>query len=251
MSATPTAMKKYNETYNTENFQLDWEKIYSLSFQTTLDTKLREFQYKVLNRICYTNKMLFNFRIVDSPLCYFCNEEIETLEHFFFYCERVRIFWNEVNNILQSQKLFSIPFDVKDIFFGMVHTVNNKVLINYIILEGKYSIYRSKLNKSPLFISLFLEKCKRTYQIERFIARNNKLYIFTIKNGSPYSHFWINSYHKSPSCIPSLLSFSFRTTQIFLVKIALQINNFSRVSIISNITIIISNVMITRRSVVT
>ena len=42
----------------------------------------------------------------------------------------------------------------------------------------------------------------------------------------------------------------FRTTQIFLVKIALQINNFSRVSIISNITIIVSNIMITRRSVV-
>ena len=185
MSATPTAMKKYNETYNTENFQLDWEKIYSLSFQTKLDTKLREFQYKVLNRICYTNKMLFKFRIVDSPLCYFCNEEIETLEHFFFYCERVRIFWNEVNNILQPQKLFSIPFDVKDIFFGMAHTVNNKVLINYIILEGKYFIYRSKLNKSPLSISLFLEKCKRTYQIERFIARNNKTLYFHDKKWEP------------------------------------------------------------------
>ena len=26
VSATPTAMKKYNETYNTENFQLGWEK---------------------------------------------------------------------------------------------------------------------------------------------------------------------------------------------------------------------------------
>ena len=75
MSVTPTAMKKYNETYNTENFQLDWENIYSLSFQTKLDTKLREFQYKVLHRICYTNKLLFKFRIVDSPLCYFCNED--------------------------------------------------------------------------------------------------------------------------------------------------------------------------------
>ena len=82
MSATPTAMKKYDETYNAENFQLDWEKIYSLSFQTTLDTKLREFQYKVLHRVCYTNKMLLKFRIVDSPLCYFCNEEIETLVTF-------------------------------------------------------------------------------------------------------------------------------------------------------------------------
>ena len=88
-----------------------------------------------------------------------------------------------MNNILQSQNLISIPFDVKDIFFGMVHTVNNKVLINYnyIILEGKYFSYRYKLNKSPLSISLFLEKCKRTYQIERFIARNNKNLYFHVK----------------------------------------------------------------------
>ena len=124
--------------------------------------------------------MLFKFRIVDSPLCYFCSEEIEALEHFFFYCERVRTFWNEVNNILQSQKLISIRFDVKDIFFGMVHMVNNMVLINYIILEGKYFIYRSKLNKHIKLNVLFREI--------------TKIYIFTIKNGSPYSHFWINSH---------------------------------------------------------
>ena len=44
MSTTSTAMKKYNEVYNTANYQLDWEKNYSLSFQITLDTKIREFQ---------------------------------------------------------------------------------------------------------------------------------------------------------------------------------------------------------------
>ena len=153
--------------------------------------------------------MLFKFRIVDSPLCYFRNEETETLEHFFFYCERVRIFWNEVNNILQSQKLISIPFDVKDIFFGMVHKVNNKVLINYIILEGKYFIYRSKLNKSPSPLAYFWENVREHIKLNVLLREITKIYIFTIKNGSPYSLFWINSYHKSPSCISSLLSFFF------------------------------------------
>ena len=41
-------MEKYNEIYNTANYQ---EKIYSLSFQIALDTKLREFQYEIFNRI--------------------------------------------------------------------------------------------------------------------------------------------------------------------------------------------------------
>ena len=28
--------------------------------------------------------MLFKFRKIDSPSCYFCEDEPETLEHFFF-----------------------------------------------------------------------------------------------------------------------------------------------------------------------
>ena len=80
ISSEPTAMKKY-EMFNTEIFQLDWERVYSLPFKITLDTKLREFHYKILHRICYTTVMLFKFGSSETPLCYFCNEELETLEH--------------------------------------------------------------------------------------------------------------------------------------------------------------------------
>ena len=96
-------MKKYEEAFNTETFHLDWEKIYLLPFKTTLHTKLREFQYKILNRILYTNEMLFKFKKVDSPLCYFCGKELETLEHLFFCCPRVHAFWDEVTVMLHSQ----------------------------------------------------------------------------------------------------------------------------------------------------
>ena len=54
ISSEPMTRKKYNKMFNTETFQLDWERVYSLPFQITLDTKSREFQYKVLLRICYT-----------------------------------------------------------------------------------------------------------------------------------------------------------------------------------------------------
>jgi len=77
-------MKKYDKAFNTDTFHLDWEKIYLLPFKTNLHTKLREFQYKILNRILYTNDMLFKFKEVDSPLCYFFGKELETLEHLFF-----------------------------------------------------------------------------------------------------------------------------------------------------------------------
>ena len=66
---------------------IDWKKLYSLaSFETTLDTKLRKFQYKILNLIIFTNEKLHRFKMVDSPLCAFCNAEEESLEHLLYYC---------------------------------------------------------------------------------------------------------------------------------------------------------------------
>ena len=71
--------------------------------------------------------MLFKVRIADSPLCYFCSKELETFEHFFFQCEIVSSFGNEANSILKLQKLISAPFDIKDIFFVIVHAISNSV----------------------------------------------------------------------------------------------------------------------------
>ena len=45
--STPSAQKKYNSCF--ENDTLDWSEIYSLPHRVTSDTKLREFQFKLLN----------------------------------------------------------------------------------------------------------------------------------------------------------------------------------------------------------
>ena len=49
----PTAQSRFNEML--PDSQLVWNKINSLPFQAALDTKTREFQYKILNRILFTN----------------------------------------------------------------------------------------------------------------------------------------------------------------------------------------------------
>ena len=144
ISSNPTSMKKYNEMFNTRTFELDWERIFSLPFKITLNTRLREFQYKVLHIICYTNIMLFKFGLADSPLCYLCNKQLETLKQLFFYCSKVSTFWNELNILLKSQKLIYKNFHIKDILFGLfsADNVDDNILVNYIILESKYLIFR-------------------------------------------------------------------------------------------------------------
>ena len=151
----PTARKKYEESFNTEESQLDWKKIYLTPIRATLSTKLREFQYKILNRILYTNGMLFKFKKIESPLCYFCENVIETIEHFLFLCPRVQVFWNEVCSTFGEKLKWSRSLHIKDIFFGSQDLKIHNTLTNYIILESKYFLYRCKLNKTPLSILHF------------------------------------------------------------------------------------------------
>ena len=51
ISKPPTAKKKLENQYASETSSLDWETIYTLPFKCALDTKSREFQYKILNQI--------------------------------------------------------------------------------------------------------------------------------------------------------------------------------------------------------
>ena len=95
---------------------------------------------------------------MDSPGCYFCGTEIETQEHFFFYCSKVLAFWDEVTVMLNSHWGITFrPFDIKDIVFGFVDPRDSDyMLLNYIILESKHFIYRTKLNKISQSLKLVI-----------------------------------------------------------------------------------------------
>ena len=51
----PTAESKYEDLFSMHGLQ--WEQVYLLPRRATLDSKTREFQYKLLYRIIYTNKL--------------------------------------------------------------------------------------------------------------------------------------------------------------------------------------------------
>ena len=60
--------------------------MYLLPTRVTLHRNIRIFQYKLLNNNLNLNNMIFRFKIVDSLLCSYCNEEEETVLHLFHYC---------------------------------------------------------------------------------------------------------------------------------------------------------------------
>ena len=107
---TATAKTKILSQY--PDLSIDWKRLYSLAFKTTLDTKLREFQYKLLNLIVFTYKKLYQFKMVESPLRAFCNEEEESLEHLLYFCKSSTFFWKELLSWLADEAniLLNVPY---------------------------------------------------------------------------------------------------------------------------------------------
>ena len=69
--------------------------------------------------------MLFKFKKVES-LCDFCESEIETLEHLFFYCDKVRCFRGELEDFLSTIKIFTNCFEIRHVLFKF-YTYHMKV----------------------------------------------------------------------------------------------------------------------------
>ena len=79
--------------------ELPWHEIYILPGKTTLESKSREFQCKLLNKIVYTNKILHKMGTTTTPLCCFFGRSGESLEQLFIYCEFACSFWLSVTNL--------------------------------------------------------------------------------------------------------------------------------------------------------
>ena len=73
-----------------QEHELNWKDIFIMSYKTTIDITLRNFQFKYLHRIIATNKYLFKCKLSNSNLCDFCDENIETIEHLFWECKYIQ-----------------------------------------------------------------------------------------------------------------------------------------------------------------
>ena len=91
---SPVSKSKCEQLFPTHD--LPWKDIYLLPRSAMLDSKLREFQYKVLSRILYANKALHRMGIVNSPACTFCQVSDKSLEHLFLHCPTSSVVWLSV-----------------------------------------------------------------------------------------------------------------------------------------------------------
>ena len=141
-----TAESKYEDLFSMHGLQ--WEQVYLLPRRATLDSKTREFQYKLLHRIICTNKSLSKMGLVPSTMCSFCKKLEESLQHLFIYCDTSKNFWFSVIEWLKEHSFGVNHLSALDITFGLIS--KEKLLLNHIIILGKHEIYQNcSLNIKP------------------------------------------------------------------------------------------------------
>ena len=150
---------------------IEWINVYNRIYTNTIDTHLRMFQYKILNNILYLNFDLYRFKIIEFWTYSLCHSYPETVDHLFIECTEAINYYIEIENWLRSFGVFLPELNKLDILLGV-----DDVLVNFVILLYKYSLYRSREKNNMLSLLLFTNIILKYEQIERKIARSrNKI----------------------------------------------------------------------------
>ncbi len=147
-----------------------WEKINKNTYTSTIETKLKTFYFKFLHRILANNEFLSRVDIIESDLCTFCQENVETLYHYLCSCPLSIIFWTEVLTWIKTNTNIDIELIPAVLLFG--RDVKSEC-IQYILLFAKYCIYLSRLRGQIPMFDVFLAQIKAQYNIEFKIAEEN------------------------------------------------------------------------------
>ena len=70
-----------------------------------MDTKLQEFQFKLINDILITNYWLKRFELAETDACIFCGIKCESLLELFGSCRYAAEFWSEVEKWCSRGKI--------------------------------------------------------------------------------------------------------------------------------------------------
>ena len=155
----------------------DWKKIYAIPFKSTLSTKIRYFQIKILHNILGVNRLLKIVGLARSDLCTFCSEAPETISHLFWECPVTKRFIQEFQtHILKNE----VTLTHNDFIFGI--PTGYFTTVNFVILYAKYYIFTTRCKEGRLSLSSFQNLLKYYYELERIIySKQNKFVLFLDK----------------------------------------------------------------------
>ena len=153
-------IKPYANTFWQRKLHIEIdEKIWEMPRKATKEVRLLELQWKIMHAIYPTNIILKKMKKVETSKCSHCPNEIDTLEHFFFDCTSVALFWKHVKTLLTLNLGKPVKCTINMLLFGChddALTLKENNYVNHVLLVGKMCIsIAKKTNVTKNLIPLF------------------------------------------------------------------------------------------------
>jgi hypothetical protein len=164
----PTCKENWFKKYGIDFTESKWKTIFTLAKSVLCDTKLIEFQYKIIHKTYASNSYVSNFDNTVDKTCLQCKVEDNTV-HFFVDCNKVKLFWEHFKDFISRSQGNPCSLTTCEIIFGKFGISN--LSVNFFILYAKWYIH---LNKSQHLISFdaFKEYMKNVFIIEKQVYIN-------------------------------------------------------------------------------
>lgn len=149
----------------------DWSESNLSAYRTTRETKLHSLHFKVVNRILPCNKFLKQIRIKSSDVCDLCGQE-DNISHFLFECLTVRTFWKSLCRWFEGVECLALDtLSPKRYVFGVPRTFPKASVVNFILMNTKFFIYRQSLfHGGSLDLMHWLRELKLKLLVEKQIS---------------------------------------------------------------------------------
>ena len=142
---SPLCVELWNRKYGITISRENWNLVHQLK-----ESKLKALTFKILHGIYPSNELLFKMELSGSPMCTLCNQR-DTLEHFFFHCEKIKPLWEKVITEINLYMGIRIKLNEKVVLLGanVIPRRRSKQVsqINHVLAVAKSAI--SKFRYGP------------------------------------------------------------------------------------------------------
>ena len=144
-------------------------------------TKIKDFQYRLLQRALITNIQLQKWKIKESNMCTFCQKHPETVKHLLMECVESKDLWSKFAEYCHTTYNKQLDITYSDIISN--HFTNPKRhIINTLGLFLKQYIYRNRCLDTRMSFENYNRYINKVKNIEKYIAiKNDKMSLYYAK----------------------------------------------------------------------
>lgn len=142
-----------------QKLNIDISNSFGLATKATKETKLRVLHFKILHNIYPSNTLLYKMGIKTSSECEECHE-IESLDHMFFSCTKLKCFWQQINYKLVTIFGREMTLTLDQALFGLTKTNTDAKYTklneaNHLLLLAKLCIVKHRFKRPSNLTYIF------------------------------------------------------------------------------------------------